>query len=292
MDTVNQPQGQRPEENSPTQPYRFTPGWPGITQGGPGYGAPTGGPQWQQAGPPPPGPQGPYHPQGPQGPYGPQWQHGAPGARPPHPKKDWKHFKRVRWTAGITTAALLGAGGAAAGLALTGSGGTASNAAQAVALNTALSGISNCPTPVPGSLSGGTSGKPGERGCLRLRLREVKGMYGQIAYHAGNGTQTLAFERGRVVSDHAGVLVIKAGNGTEWSWNVASSSIVRESGKPVPSSLLSPGANVFVGGQVVGSSKDARLIVIHKKKKPGGSSGQNPSGQNSSNTNSPSGSAT
>jgi len=29
MDNVNQPPGRDPQENPPTQPYRFTPGWPG-----------------------------------------------------------------------------------------------------------------------------------------------------------------------------------------------------------------------------------------------------------------------
>jgi hypothetical protein len=306
MDNVNQPQGQGPQEHAPTQPYRFTPGWPGGAQGGQEYGAPPGGPQWQQSAPPPQGPQGPYGPHGPGGPYGPhgpggpygpQWQQG-PGPQPPQPKKDWKHSKRLRWTAGITAAVLLGAGGALAGLALAGSGGSSANPARAVALNSAISGTSGCPTPVPGSQPGGKaagggsagSSKSGRRDCLRLRLRQVRGMYGEIAYHTANGTETLAFERGTVVSSSGGALVIRAGNGTKWTWNVASSSIVRESGKPVPGSLLTSGANVFVGGQVVGSSKDARLIVIHKKR-PGGSSGQNSSGSSSS-SNSSSGSAT
>jgi len=260
MDNVNQPQGQEPQEHPPTQPIRFTPGWPGGAQGGQGYGAPAGGPQWQ---------------------------HSGPGPQPPQPKKGWKPSRRLRWTAGITAAVLLGAGGALGGLALASTGGSSGNASQAAALNTALSSTASCPTPVHG-----TPSKTGKKGCLRLRLRHVRGMYGQISYHTSNGTETLAFERGTVVSYSGGALVIKARNGTDWTWNVASSSIVRESGKPVSSSLLTSGANVFVGGQIAGNSKDARLIVIHKKKKAsGGSSGGSSSSSSSSGSSAP-GSAT
>jgi hypothetical protein len=266
MDNVNQPQGQGPQEHEPTQPYRFTPGWSGGAQGaqGPqGYGPP-----------PPPAPQGPagYGPP----PPGPQWQQAGPegqpgGQGPQPPKRGWKYSRRVRWTAGIGAAVLLAAGGAIAGLKLAGSGSGAGapNAAQAVALNTALNSTTTgvCPTPVPGSVS-----KTGKSGCLRLRLRHIRGMYGEIAFHTPSGTETLAFERGTVVSSSGGVLVVKAINGTEWTWSVASSSVVRESGRPVSSSDLTQGAWVFVGGQVVGSSKDARLIVIRVQRPSSGSS--------------------
>jgi hypothetical protein len=306
MDNVNQPQGQGPQEYPPTPPYRFTPDWSGgeqAPQGGQGYGPPTQGPptqgpstqgpQWQQAGPPQYDPR--YAPQfdqhyGPQGgppPYGqdetiqyaPPGQPGSQG--PEQPKTGWKYSRRLRWTAGVSAAVLLCAGGALVGLKLSGSGSGANmpNAAQAVALNTALSSSAsgNCPTPVAGSVS-----KTGKHGCLRPRLRPVRGMYGEVAYHTPNGTENLAFERGTVVSSSGGVLVVKAANGTEWSWNVASSSVVRESGKPVTSSDLTSGTWVFVGGQVIGSSKDARLVVIRVKKPSSGSSTKNSSTSGSS----------
>jgi hypothetical protein len=189
----------------------------------------------------------------------------------------------VRWTAGITAAALLGAGGAVGGLALAGSGGSAANSQSAAALNSAISSTSStgtkCPTPVAGSVHR----KTGKRGCLRPTIRRIRGMYGQVAFHTSSGTETLAFERGRVVSDSGGVLVVKARNGTEWSWHVASNSLIRQGGQQVSSSQLTSGAGVFVGGQVIGSSKDARLIVIQAKKTSNGSS---PNGSSSSNSSS------
>jgi hypothetical protein len=121
-------------------------------------------------------------------------------------------------------------------------------------------------------------------------------MYGQVSFATkSGGTETLTFERGTVVSDSSSTLVVKARNGTEWTWDVASSSLVRESGKPVSSSDLVAGAKVFVGGQVIGSTKDARLVVIHAKRASGSSSSSGSSSgstSGSSSSSSPSGSAT
>jgi hypothetical protein len=174
---------------------------------------------------------------------------------------------------------LLGAGGTVAGLALTGSGGSGGNGAQAAALNSALSSTPNCAPLARGSASGGKSasstqgsGRPSRRGCLRQRLRHIRGMYGEVAFHTSDGTKTLAFERGQVVSFSGGALIVKARNGTEWTWSVASSSIVREGGKPVSTGQLSSGSDVFVGGQIAGSNKDARVVLIRQK-----TSGQNSS---------------
>ncbi|MGH3155943.1 MAG: hypothetical protein ACRDNF_05120 [Streptosporangiaceae bacterium] len=183
---------------------------------------------------------------------------------------------------------LLGAGGALAGLSLagSGSGSSGSNSTQADALNTAITSTKgNCATPLPGSTA-----RSGKHGCLRPSIRRVRGMYGQVSYATKSGTETLAFERGTVVSNSNSALVVKARNGTEWTWDASSSSLVRESGKPVSSSDLIAGAKVFVGGQVIGSSKDARLVVIHAKTASGGSSSSGTSGNSSSSSSS--GSAT
>jgi hypothetical protein len=302
------PYGYGPPTQGEQGPYGEQPTQSMPGPQGPYYGGPPTGPQGQYGGPPPAEPQGPYGgppqgpyggppqgpyggppqgpyggpPQGPyggppQGPSGPQWQQGGPGPQQPTPKQGWRHSRRIRWGAGIAAAVLLAAGGTTAAMALSG-GGSANpaNGAQAVALNSALSSpTSGCPTPVSGSVGGGKSGRGR---CLRLRLRGVKGMYGQVAYNTKNGTQTLTFERGTVVSSSGSQLTVRAANGTDWTWSLASTSVIRESGKPTSSSALTAGARVFVGGQMVGSSKDARLIVIHTaKKSSSGSPGQNTS---------------
>jgi len=259
MDNVNPPYGQEPQDHSPTQPFRFAPGWPGGAQG---HG---------------------------QAPLGPARQPGGPGPQPPQPRK---RGKALRWAAGITAAVLLGAGGALAGLELGGGSSTPANASQAVALNSALSSTgssaSACASASGSTSSGSTSssstsgGKSGKRHCRRLQLRRIKGMYGQIAFNTKGGTETLAFERGEVLSSSGGHLVVRAKNGTTWTWNIVSNSAIRESGKAAASSALSYRTQVFVGGQVVGGTRDARLIAIrpgnNRKSASKGSSATTPSG--------------
>jgi hypothetical protein len=107
-------------------------------------------------------------------------------------------------------------------------------------------------------------------------------MYGQIAFNTKGGTETLAFERGEVLSSSGGHLVVRAKNGTTWTWNIVSNSAIRESGKAAASSALSYRTQVFVGGQVVGGTRDARLIAIrpgnNRKSASKGSSATTPSG--------------
>lgn len=254
MDNVNPPYGQEPQDHSPTQSFRFAPGWPGGAQG---HG---------------------------QAPLGPARQPGGPGPQPPQPRK---RGKALRWAAGITAAVLLGAGGALAGLELGGGSSTPANASQAVALNSALSSTgssaSACASASGSTSSSSTSGgKSGKRHCRRLQLRRIKGMYGQIAFNTKGGTETLAFERGEVLSSSGGHLVVRAKNGTTWTWNIVSNSAIRESGKAAASSALSYRTQVFVGGQVVGGTRDARLIAIrpgnNRKSASKGSSATTPSG--------------
>ena len=99
-------------------------------------------------------------------------------------------------------------------------------------------------------------------------------MYGQVAYHGGAGTVTLAFERGTVESDSGGHLVVRAADGTTWTWDLAGNAVIREHGKAAPGGAVSSGARVFVAGRVSGGSKDARLVVVRARtgSAPGSSS--------------------
>jgi hypothetical protein len=101
------------------------------------------------------------------------------------------------------------------------------------------------------------------RRCLHTRLRVITGMYGEVAFHTTSGTQTLAFERGQIVSTGNGQLSVQADDGTTWTWDEANSPIVRESGKAASISALANGTKVFVGGLADGSSHEARLIMLH-----------------------------
>ena len=111
--------------------------------------------------------------------------------------------------------------------------------------------------------------------CLgwRHRLARVallRGIDGQFTFRGKGGTiRTLAFERGIIQSVGGGDVVVRASDGTTWTWVLGSESVVRESGKKTATSALAAGEPVWVGGPVVSGAKDARLIVI---KPPSGAS--------------------
>lgn len=280
MDNVNQPPGRGPQENTPTQPYRFTPGWPGGSgdsqypgQPGPRYGYQDQGQYQYQTG-------GPYPPNPPGGPYPPA----QPGGKPP---RTGIMHRKLRWTAGIAAAALLAAGGTLIGLHLTSHPGTATpaaNTATATALNSELSTLSSPACSHAKGSASGTSASGTAKGACRSRahlLRLIHGMYGQVAFNTTSGTQTLAFERGTIQSVSNGQLTVKAKNGTTWTWTVGSSSVIKQNSKTASSTALFNGDKVFVAGPVSGSTRDARAILIHTGQASSGS-GSNSSGQSSS----------
>lgn len=176
------------------------------------------------------------------------------------------HFARDRrksltWAVGITMAVLLAAGGAFAGSALAG-GSPGGPSGTAATLNAALSTAGST-----GSTAGNTTAAKGRRAGLIARLRRL-GMYGEVAYRGKDGTtHTLAFERGVVTSDGS-ALVVKAANGTTWTWQYTSSTVVRKTGSKVSRSDLSSGERVLVAGPVVAGARDARLIVIGGSRHP------------------------
>ena len=169
------------------------------------------------------------------------------------------HFAQDRrrsliWAIGITIAAALAAGGAIAGSVLAG-GSPGGSSADAATLNAALSSAGN----TTGSTAAGTAHA---RAGAIARLRRLGGMYGQIAFRGKDGaTRTLAFERG-VITSAGGDLVVKAANGTTWTWQYTSSTVVRKSGAKVSRSDLSSGEHVLLAGPVVSGARDARLIVV------------------------------
>ena len=291
MDNVNQPPGRDPQENPPTQPYRFTPGWPGGAgdshypgQPGPQYGYQG---QYQGQGGPYPTDQGQAPGQYQTG--GNPYQTGGqyPPAQPAgQPRRGGIMHRKLRWTAGIAAAALLAAGGTLIGLHLTSHGSTATptaNTATATALNSELSAL-NSPACSHTKGSGSTSASSAAKGACRSRahlLRLIHGMYGQVAFNTTSGTQTLAFERGTIQSVSNGQLTVKAKNGTTWTWTVDSSSVIKQNSKTASSTAPFNGDKVFVAGPVSGSTKDARVILIHTGQASSGS-GSKSSSQSSS----------
>jgi hypothetical protein len=177
-----------------------------------------------------------------------------------------------RWGAGITLAGFL-AGGAIA-LALAGGSSPAASAAstagqaQGTMLNSEL------------STAGSTSVPLARIRWALARLRALGGVDGQFTFHNTTGFHTLAFERGTIQSAQSaigGTVVVRAADGTTWSWLIVNDTVVIQNGRKTTTSALSQGQTVFVGGPVVSGTKDARLIVIRLS-----GSGSSPSGSGSS----------
>ena len=182
----------------------------------------------------------------------------------------------LRWGAGITLAGFLAGGGialaasggssqAAAGSTVSGASG--SSQVQGTTLNAAINAAS--------STSPATSPPPRLRWAL-ARLRALGGVDGEFTFRNSTGYHSIAFERGTIQSVSSDV-VVRAPDGTTWTWLIVSATVVRQNGRKTTASALAAGETVFTGGPVVNGTKDARLIVI----RPGGS-GPGGSGSSSS----------
>jgi hypothetical protein len=104
--------------------------------------------------------------------------------------------------------------------------------------------------------------------CRRARRRIfafflLRGVDGQFTVQTRNGTKTLAFERGVIQSVSTGKsITVKASDGTTWTWDLVSTTVVRDRQGKVSESELTAGTPVWAGGPVVQGTKDARLIVV------------------------------
>jgi hypothetical protein len=208
---------------------------------------------------------------------------------PADPSSTRSRKKRLfRWGTGVTLASFLAGGGIAlaamsgsswsgTAAASSASGASGASGAQAAELNSALStAASSSPTVTPARV----------RWALG-RLRRLGGVDGTVTFHDKTGFHTVSFERGTIQSVSASNVVIKTADGTTWTWQIVSDTVVRKNGAKTTASALSAGETVFAGGPVVNGAKDARLIVIGASGSSGlsGSSGSSaPSGSESAQT--------
>ncbi len=95
-----------------------------------------------------------------------------------------------------------------------------------------------------------------------VRVRALGGLHGQFTVQTKSGIKTIGFARGVVESVTSSAVVIKSADNTLWTWDLVSTTVVRQSGGKVTTSALKAGQQVFAGGQVVSGANDARLIVI------------------------------
>jgi hypothetical protein len=206
---------------------------------------------------------------------------GGPGGPGPGlPRKTWP---RRRVAALLAACAVVGGCAFAVTYALSGPApGAPAKATTAAAAPGAASGLAGQAAVLNGVLADATYGSSAATGTgtrpdsaaavrrvarLRLRralvrLRALGGMYGQFSFETKQGPRTLAFERGTVTSVAGRDAVVRATDGTTWTWVLTSASIVRENGARVRATALATGDLVFAAGPVSGTTRDARLIVI------------------------------
>jgi hypothetical protein len=177
---------------------------------------------------------------------------------------------RGKLVAGGVAAAVL-VGGAAFGAVTMlsdspASAGTGGPTGQAAVLNDALTTATTSGTTSSGTSSTASSTATQVRHVRWAlgRLRGLGGVDGQFTFDTKDGFKTLAFERGTIQSVSGVDVVVKAKDGTTWSWTLVSDSVVRQDGTKTSNSALAAGELVFVGGPVVSGTHDARLIVIRK----------------------------
>jgi hypothetical protein len=183
-------------------------------------------------------------------------------------KKNW-----YRWGVGAAVFGVL-AGGGITWAAVSGGGAPppSASSAQAAALNAALS-----------DAAGNSAVPPGRVRWALGRLRHLGGVDGTATFHNKTGFHTLSFERGIIQSVSGSDVVIKAADGTTWTWHVVSDTVVRKNGGKTTTSALSAGEAVFAGGPVVSGARDARVIII-RPSGPAGSGSANPSGSQTAQT--------
>ena len=196
---------------------------------------------------------------------------GGFSASAPGPSRPARSTKWYRWGVGAAVFGLL-AGGGITWAAVSGGGAPAASvssatSARAAALNTALTDA---------------AGNHRVRWALG-RLRHLGGVDGTATFHNKTGFHTISFERGTIQSVSGSDVVIKAADGTTWTWHVVSDTVVRKNGAKTTTSALSAGETVFAGGPVVSGARDARVIII-RPSGPAGSGPASPSGSQSAQT--------
>jgi hypothetical protein len=97
-----------------------------------------------------------------------------------------------------------------------------------------------------------------------VRFFLLRGVDGQFSFRSRTGAiRTLAYERGTIESVNGGSsIVVKAADGTTWSWELVSNTVVRDRSGKISGSTLAVGQPVWVGGPVVGGAKNARLVFV------------------------------
>jgi hypothetical protein len=166
---------------------------------------------------------------------------------------------RRRWSRRTQAAALLGVAAVVGGGAFAVTAAAAGSAAPAGA---AATQTVTSPGSTPAQAAALRSGLSATGARRLARLRLLRGRYGQYTFQAKKGSRTLAYERGTITSVSGGDLVVRAANGTTWTWALTGTSVVREHGAKESAGTLAAGQSVLTAGPVTSGTRDARVVVI------------------------------
>ena len=189
------------------------------------------------------------------------------------PSRSARRKRWYRWGVGAAVFGFLAGGGITLAAVSGGTSPSSASSTRAAALNTALSDAAGNPAVPPARV----------RWALG-RLRHFGGVDGTVTFHNKTGFHTLSFERGTIQAVSGSDVVIKAADGTIWTWHIVSDTVVRKNGSKTTTSALSAGQTVFAGGPVVSGTRDARVIVIRPDGDPGSSGSSGPAGSQSAQT--------
>ncbi len=97
-----------------------------------------------------------------------------------------------------------------------------------------------------------------------LRIAALGGEHGQVTFQGKAGARTVAFERGTVESVSGSTFVVRAPDGTTWTWKLIASTAMRDAGHTLAQPKVSSGELVFVEGLVANGVNEARFIMARK----------------------------
>jgi hypothetical protein len=174
--------------------------------------------------------------------------------------------RMLRWGVGVTLAGFLVGGGIAwaatsSGVPAASTSATTSSAGASGGSGAALTGQAAVLNSALNTEASATATLPRLRRAF-ARLRALGGIDGEFTYHNASGYHTLAFERGTIASLSGNDVVVRAPDGTTYTWLIVSDTVVRHNGSKTTASALATGETVFAGGPVVNGARDARVIVI------------------------------
>src|ERR1022692_2278606 len=150
---------------------------------------------------------------------------------------------------------------------------------QAAALNATLSSadsssaLSSTPSPSPtgtgsSSTAAGSSPATAARSCPKAAARARAAGHPRLAQALATHCRGLRLRLARLLGGIDGQFTfqtktgVRASDGTTWTWDLGSSTVVRQNRAKTAETALAPGQPVWVGGPVNSGAKDARLIVI------------------------------